>query len=1295
MEKKFPIFKILTLLVWLVLGMGTAFAACVTNSTNVVWDGSAKEEPCLVNGYYEINTAAKLAWYAKNYTKGNAKLTADIDLGGKLWTPIAAGTGDAKYSKTFDGNGHVVKNLYVNGSELAAVNAKNAQNLAFIAVLGGGTVKNLILENVNIQASTNSGDILSGKDQQISVGAVVGWMNENASNKVEGCMVLSGTIKTTGSGQGVGGIVGNAKKGTITNCMSLVEIQTSGSDAYIGGIIGITKTEVNVTSCVYAGPGLTNTGENGLVGGIAGNVFTGKLNTEDNYYEGESINGIGGSICISTKNECTQANATSAANSIANADNNNVDFTNAEDVACAMNGTNEDGSCKEEPWSLGETGLSLNGYGVDGYKIVFDANDGLFANGKNTTNKFLQTGMAITDDEIGKPTREAYTFKGWALTRTATEPAENLGVVSQRDTVFAVWEKKIKVTFDANGGTFPDESVVKDVYITKGDPITVDGLGSLPVTYCEEYSVSNPSQCLSTVYFTGWKDNSENTIDFNNHDVLATVDVTYKAIWTNVITYSVTFHANNNTTVDIVVFVDQGTTTSRPDDPTMDGYDFDDWYDGDAVFDFGSQIESSKDLYAHWTPKQYDVIYVLGDGGLNKGDNPVAFTLGEGLLDLNPPTAQNGYAFDGWFYDSDFKQKAIAIDRNVVGDKTFYAKWSKMTYKIAYKATNDVYGGADDQFKEHGTPIQLLGPVFTFPGYEQAGWISSDNVEYALNFLYEADAPLTLFPKKGGLATYTITYECEDCNLENDTYTINDKVTLKADPAPREGYRLSWYIDQEYTTAITQVKKGSYGNLNLHGRRNRLYTITYVCEGCDVSDDGKFPKQFDIENEFGVPFPTTVPDGYKFAGWYKNASFTGDPNPNIAKGTKNNVTFYGKLNKIYNIEYVLNGSTESRNKDNYTVDDKTFTLNAPAPVDGFTFGGWYTNAEFEGDAVTQVPQGSTGDKTFYAKWNKVYPFVAHYGPAITVTEYEGGTKTAVVNGNYGAHENENEHGPGQAVEIPNDIPVNSVVMTRTFPKQDGEYSTIVLPFDVNTEKVSGVKVVLRYNGIKNGSTISMKVVWAADNVIKDANNNYVHYEHTTLNANTPYMVLMDDERDGIFEVDGGVTLKQTTPANTEIDGCNWMFHGTWKYKEWGSACSTGEQGCDKETGNAYGFAASASEDNQINIGTFVKVGKGAWIRPMRAYLVHKDKLQTPEFARANGAYVKRPTVKPEELPEIMSVVIDGIGEENGTTVIGQFNTRTGVFKMNYDRGKFDLKGRRVNGSNNARGAYYGKKILKK
>jgi hypothetical protein len=77
----------------------------------------------------------------------------------------------------------------------------------------------------------------------------------------------------------------------------------------------------------------------------------------------------------------------------------------------------------------------------------------------------------------------------------------------------------------------------------------------------------------------------------------------------------------------------------------------------------------------------------------------------------------------------------------------------------------------------------------------------------------------------------------------------------------------------------------------------------------------------------------------------------------------------------------------------------------------------------------------------------------------------------------------------------------------------------------------------------------------------------------------------------------------------------------------------------------------------------------------------------------------RPTVQQKELPELMSIIVDDGDANDGaehTTVIGQFNTRTGEIKMmNYDRGKFDLKGRRVNGTNNARGAYYGKKVLKK
>ncbi len=252
----------------------------------------------------------------------------------------------------------------------------------------------------------------------------------------------------------------------------------------------------------------------------------------------------------------------------------------------------------------------------------------------------------------------------------------------------------------------------------------------------------------------------------------------------------------------------------------------------------------------------------------------------------------------------------------------------------------------------------------------------------------------------------------------------------------------------------------------------------------------------------------------------------------------------------------------------------------------------------------------------------------------------------------------------------------------------------MLPFSVKTEKVSGLNAVLYYNGIgkdKNGeNAVKMKVLWAADGVINDDKGNPVFYKDTVMKANTPYLVLMGSET---FAVEGPVTIVPTAEAVTSYENCDWEFRGTWQYKKWGA------KGSDPETGFAYGFAASSSEDNNINVGDFVKVGEGAWIRSMRAYLVKAGISEKASFARANGAYVMRPTVAQTELPELMSIIVDnGDGDDNNaehTTIIGHFNTRTGEIQMIYDRGMFDLKGRRVNGANNARGAYYGKKVLKK
>ncbi len=54
------------------------------------------------------------------------------------------------------------------------------------------------------------------------------------------------------------------------------------------------------------------------------------------------------------------------------------------------------------------------------------------------------------------------------------------------------------------------------------------------------------------------------------------------------------------------------------------------------------------------------------------------------------------------------------------------------------------------------------------------------------------------------------------------------------------------------------------------------------------------------------------------------------------------------------------------------LESYTYAIGAILPTeitkDGYTFGGWYDNDGFKGEADTEISEEDTGDKTFYAKW---------------------------------------------------------------------------------------------------------------------------------------------------------------------------------------------------------------------------------------------------------------------------------------------------------------------------------------
>ena len=54
--------------------------------------------------------------------------------------------------------------------------------------------------------------------------------------------------------------------------------------------------------------------------------------------------------------------------------------------------------------------------------------------------------------------------------------------------------------------------------------------------------------------------------------------------------------------------------------------------------------------------------------------------------------------------------------------------------------------------------------------------------------------------------------------------------------------------------------------------------------------------------------------------------------------------------------------------DYYQRTDAAYTLSTPPLRTGYFFRGWYEDDAFTGSPITEISSGSTGDKTFYAKW---------------------------------------------------------------------------------------------------------------------------------------------------------------------------------------------------------------------------------------------------------------------------------------------------------------------------------------
>ena len=277
--------------------------------------GTSESDPFLIANSSELELFATRVNAGNDFAGKFVKLTADIDLESKQWTPIGGNYGTA-FKGTFDGNGYQVQNLYFN---------KTAGVGDYICAGLFGYVIDGTIRNLGVIISEKGLNGITTNDQSTPNSCYFGGITAyTRSTTIENCYTTGGFIHSTKSKEDdgrhnrgmscAGGIVGLMESNTtIKNCYSTIDIYTDNTIyTKSGGIVGAIErsfgSDVSINNCFSSGmisakkPGMDGCAG---AGGIVGNFRMGstevisisnnclalnyKLVTEDLVYEDNHV----------------------------------------------------------------------------------------------------------------------------------------------------------------------------------------------------------------------------------------------------------------------------------------------------------------------------------------------------------------------------------------------------------------------------------------------------------------------------------------------------------------------------------------------------------------------------------------------------------------------------------------------------------------------------------------------------------------------------------------------------------------------------------------------------------------------------------------------------------------------------------------------------------------------------------------------------------------------------------------------------------------------------------------------
>ena len=333
-----------------------------------------------------------------------------------------------------------------------------------------------------------------------------------------------------------------------------------------------------------------------------------------------------------------------------------------------------------------------------------------------------------------------------------------------------------------------------------------------------------------------------------------------------------------------------------------------------------------------------------------------------------------GDDFMSYYGDEEFDAVVAELADNIVLETGVSKEVAeKIAWTYLFKADNS------DYMTEAGYPTD-----------DENGYQLSGNLNLATVMFKAGGENVTGMP--------AVNYTYDDILEIHDFYFTGDTFTLPADPT-REGYIFEgWSVtvipaenDADHLDADgaddaadeTLLKAGDTYTITAGGVKftaqwkKKTFTVKYYLP--DETGAWVEKKMDTVDSVDYATYSLWTPnaeDGYEFSGWYQKPADIGVKAKVEKLYMAKEWKLYGKFTPIeYTIRYdYRDGKATSTNPTTYTVESDTITLADATGADwGKTFLEWHDE---NGQKITEIPTGSTGDRVITAYWN--WPVHLHY-----------------------------------------------------------------------------------------------------------------------------------------------------------------------------------------------------------------------------------------------------------------------------------------------------------------------------